>query len=60
MRDLSEWEKDVVIADLGEGYGVEDIAVMNGFPGDAVRKFVRSLDSDDRKVIYEEARGDLS
>lgn len=60
MRELNEWEMDVVIADLGEGYGIEDIALSHGFPSDAVRSFVRSLDSDERKVIYEEARGELS
>jgi hypothetical protein len=42
-RELEEWEKDMVIADLGEGYGIEDIAVTHEMPAEAVRSFVRSI-----------------
>ncbi|MDR9393963.1 MAG: hypothetical protein RI571_06500 [Roseovarius sp.] len=51
-RELEEWEKDVVIADLGEGYGIEDIAVTHKMPAQAVRQFVRSIPGDEIKLLY--------
>ena len=40
---LSDWQQDLIIEDLAEGYGAEDIALRHQIPAGSVRFLIGEL-----------------